>query len=449
MARPASGSVRWNSTTSAWEVRVTLANGTRSRPIAMTGLAPCIVAPADPPRGCSCEPCTVAHESGRAVSRRMRDGAAVDAATRETCNEWFERYHAYQVELGQTDAVKKRHRWLKWIAPKIGTKAMALVTRDDIEDIRDALDAAIAEWEPGKAGHKGTCLTGKTAMNVWSCLTSSFKAATASKRRDLRVRNENPCLGVLPPGDRATRKARRKPFLYPREAFDLLACEAVPLEWREVYALALYLYLRPGELRVLTVADIDVTNGTVRITKAWDYEDAKVKPPKTSNGVRTVPFAPTLAPLLERMLDGKKPGDLVVPQLAAFGEDHLAQLFRAHLMAAKVERAELHESTRTHVQSNFRSCRDSGITWLAMSGLGVDKIMRRAGHDMVQTTMGYVKLAEDLGGSLGTPFAPLPKGLLGSGSVSVENGPNYSKLLCRRRESNPRPSAYETPALTN
>jgi hypothetical protein len=28
---------------------------------------------------------------------------------------------------------------------------------------------------------------------------------------------------------------------------------------------------------------------------------------------------------------------------------------------------------------------DSGLTWLVMTGLGVDKIMRRAGHDMVQT----------------------------------------------------------------
>jgi hypothetical protein len=68
------------------------------------------------------------------------------------------------------------------------------------------------------------------------------------------------------------------------------------------------------------------------------------------------------------------------------------------------------------VQANFRSWRDSGITWLAMSGLGVDKIMRRAGHDMVQTTMGYVKLAEDLTGDLGVPFGPLPAALVGGGS---------------------------------
>ncbi|MCL2778279.1 MAG: hypothetical protein FWD73_09765 [Polyangiaceae bacterium] len=78
-------------------------------------------------------------------------------------------------------------------------------------------------------------------------------------------------------------------------------------------------------------------------------------------------------------------------------------------------RAELHTSTRTHVQANFRSLRDSGITWLAMSGLGIDKIMRRAGHDGIQTTMGYVKQTEDLTGDLGQPFAPLPKELTSFG----------------------------------
>ena len=88
------------------------------------------------------------------------------------------------------------------------------------------------------------------------------------------------------------------------------------------------------------------------------------------------------------------------------------------LLAAGVKRAELHASTKTHVQPNFRSWRDSGITWLAISGLGVDKIMRRAGHDTTQTTMGYVKLAEDLGGDLGAPFAPLPASLIDASSSS-------------------------------
>jgi hypothetical protein len=101
----------------------------------------------------------------------------------------------------------------------------------------------------------------------------------------------NPCVGIEPPGDRNSRKSRRKTFLYPREAAALLACEAVPLEWREVYALALYTYLRPGELRVLTWEDVDFSAAHIRVTKAWDYADEKIKTPKTRNGVRTVPIA--------------------------------------------------------------------------------------------------------------------------------------------------------------
>jgi hypothetical protein len=147
-----------------------------------------------------------------------------------------------------------------------------------------------------------------------------------------------------------------------------------------------------------------------------------VKAPKTSNGVRRVPIEAALVPLLARMREGKWSGELVAPLLSECDAvttdgrratvDHLAVLFRDHLKAAGVERVELHESTRTHVQSNFRSWRDSGLTWLAMTALGVDKIMRRAGHDMVQTTMGYVKQAEDLTGDLGAPFAPLPDELV-------------------------------------
>ena len=75
-----------------------------------------------------------------------------------------------------------------------------------------------------------------------------------------------------------------------------------------------------------------------------------------------------------------------------------------------------------------------------MTGLGVDKICRRAGHDQIQTTMGYLKQAEDLTGNLGEPFGALPKELIGSGGVSVfRSAPlNDSNDLRRRaRDSNP------------
>ena len=154
----------------------------------------------------------------------------------------------------------------------------------------------------------------------------------------------------------------------------LLACTDIPREWREVHAIAAYTYLRPGELRVLTKADVDLEAGLIHVTKAWDYRGAVVKPPKTQNGVRRIPIEATLLPLLRRVVEGKADADLVVPILSGFregkgAEDRLAIVFREHLLRARVARPELHTTTRTHVRSNFRSWRDSGLTWLAMTGL--------------------------------------------------------------------------------
>jgi integrase len=246
-------------------------------------------------------------------------------------------------------------------------------------------------------------------------------AALRSDRRHLRVLEgkATPSVGVEPPGDKDSRKARRKTFLYPREAATLLACEAIPVSWRETYAIALFTYARPGDLRVLRWSDVDTDANHVRITKAWDYDAEQVEDPKSRNGVREIPIEPAPVPLLARMRQSKPDGALVVPMLDAFGDDHLAEKFREHLLVAKVDPlcAALHATTSTHVQSNFRSCRDSGITWLAMTGIDSAKIVRRAGHDDHNTTMGYVKLAEDLTGNLGPPFGPLPEGLVSPDSA--------------------------------
>lgn len=42
-----------------------------------------------------------------------------------------------------------------------------------------------------------------------------------------------------------------------------------------------------------------------------------------------------------------------------------------------------------------------------MRGLDVTKMKRRAGHDKLTTTDGYVKLAEDIGGDLSAPFGAI------------------------------------------
>jgi len=62
---------------------------------------------------------------------------------------------------------------------------------------------------------------------------------------------------------------------------------------------------------------------------------------------------------------------------------------------------------------DFRSCRDTGITWLALTGLPIQAMLKRVGHDGPETTLGYVKMAEDLRGRVGQPFPPLPPSPVG------------------------------------
>ena len=366
-------------------------------------------------------------QSAAAYDAKARGKAA--AGEGESYDAWYERYTEYCFdELKQSNAKKRLSTWRKWVPAELRARPMASIQKSEIEDVRDALDAAIGAWEATggrNSGKKGRAVSGVTAMNAWSAITASFKEATDGKRRDLRILDgkTNPCLGVKPPGDKNSRKGRRKSFLFPKEARALLACEAIPIEWRIVYALALYMYLRPGELRVLLWSDVDEDAAVVHITKAWDYEHNEIKKPKTGNGVRKVPIEMNLLPLLTLMRKGRVATDLVAATMLDHGEDHLAELWRAHLMLAGIKRPALHTTTLTHVQSNFRTCRDSGITWLAISGLDSAKIMLRAGHDLMQTTMGYVKQAEDLTGDLGVPFGPLPASLTG---VNPLSGPSLA-----------------------
>jgi hypothetical protein len=66
---------------------------------------------------------------------------------------------------------------------------------------------------------------------------------------------------------------------------------------------------------------------------------------------------------------------------------------------------------------NFRSMRDSGITWEALASTPVDRIQARAGHEHIATTLGYVKAVKDLRGKFGTPFGALPDALLESSRI--------------------------------
>lgn len=327
----------------------------------------------------------------------------------ETCSTYRQRLDEHRVTAGiasQGTRADNESSWRAWVAPILGDLPMAAVTRDDVERLRDRLDEQIMRH---KQTNRAEGISSKRALGVWSVVTTTFKAATSAKLRTLRVRTDNPCEGVLPP-ERG--ESRHRTFVYPAEMHAILGCLTVPLEWREVFALGSYLYLRPGELRALTWGDFDLTAGVVHITKAFDERTNALKPPKTSNGVRDVPIPATLVPLLERLQRGRELTDLVAPILARTPENQRAVCFMRAMQEARCTRPRLYENTPTTMAANFRSLRDSGLTWLALAGVDLARIQRRAGHDDVKTTLGYVKQAEDLTGSIGQPFGPLPQALV-------------------------------------
>src|ERR1019366_5820431 len=363
------------------------------------------------------------------VAKRARlaeEAKKSDPRHGETADLWHERYLTHCTERGLSTVGDKRYRWRKWISPRIGAKRMPDVTDSDIEDIRDALDKAIREYE--KHGPGDRRLAWKTGANVWGELSVSFGEAQSSKRRDLRVVERDPTLGVQPP---ETGGSKSKVYPYPSEFLAVVSCDDIPLEWRELHAVAAYTYLRPGELHVLTWGDVDLEDQKIRVTKAWGFNAEAVKSTKTDES-REIPIEPHLLPLLVRMR-GRAARDagndaaalrstLVVPRLADTNPDDLAEFTRQHFEHARCARERLYARGSAERRLVFRSWRDAGITWSIVRGDDIVRVQRRAGHKLIAITMRYVVEAENRGATFGVPFPPLPAALLDP--KAAPGGPN-------------------------
>jgi integrase len=182
----------------------------------------------------------------------------------------------------------------------------------------------------------------------------------------------------------------------------------VPLGWRRDVTLAIYLYPRLGELRVLPWEDVDLEHGTIHIHRALDRETGKTKATKTKHP-RRFSIEPALLPLLKAM-HKESGGEGVVCSLPSMRD--MARGLRRWLWHANVKRAELHVSTPTRKAMTFHDLRATGITWMAIRGDDPLRIQQRAGHEDFATTQGYVREAENIREGFGDVFPVLPESLL-------------------------------------
>lgn len=362
----------------------------------------------------------------------------IAAVLSPTVDNYHEEWAADRERRGR---VSERGRYVKHIAPVLGARKMRDVTKDQARQLAAELDEKVL------AG----ALHWTTAVKVWGIATKMFNDAVESKVASLRVLEASPFANVKGP-DRGEAKAKQ--WLYPVEAATLLACEAVPFRWRRIYALAIYLYLRPGELAGLEWGDVHLGLGYVNVHQALDLKTGEIGPTKTKH-TRKVPIPPALAPMLAAMFtESAGAGRVVQHEHDNKTSDHglppvedLAATLRAHLQRAGVTRTDLYEDRATTKRVTFYDLRATGITWEVLAGTEHVRIMQRAGHANFSTTQLYIREAESVGVQVGEPFPPLPAALKEKATGNGLSGASSPQVSDTRAE-NGRPQRDSNPCYS-
>ena len=315
----------------------------------------------------------------------------------ETLAAWAVRWFEARERRGLKSVRADRARWATWVEPRLGALPVAAITRADVE--------AWVEWVDEQV--QSEALAWKTATCAWSLLTTALRDAAHGKVKALRARLDNPAADVEGPERGA---ARSKPYLYPDEFLRLAGCDRVALAERRAYAVTVYLYPRAGEVEALEWGDLDLGHGTVLIHRAVDAESGEVRETK-GKATRRFEVEPELVPLL-RAMRAERPLDRLVFDPWPLHKDRAGQL-RRNLLTAGVARVDLFADDATRKQMTFHDLRATGTTWAAIRGDEPLRIMHRAGHKDLATTMAYVREGENVRGGFGTVFPPLPPSLLG------------------------------------
>ena len=354
------------------------------------------------------------------VLDRIAEGKATGG---EIVTDWFGRWQQQRRERGLRSSKAAVSLFKNHIEPTIGSLPIALVSRVDVERVRDRLDVMIHRrlaWETKgspaseRVGGRAPGIGAKTAANAWDVLLGIFGAAKSHKQASFRVRTDSPTTDVAPPDDHPQKEGA---FLYPSEFLAFVGAAEVPLRWRRMVALAVYLGTRSGEQRAITWGDVDLEHGKIAITKQVSRETGKVVTTKTG-GARWPDIEPNLLPLLEAMRREATPKGANGPDKTAAicwmpPEEDQADGFRKWLLVAEVKRAELHTATPTTSAIRFHDTRHTAATWMAARGASVFEIMQRTGHKSIGSVQRYVERFGNVNrASFGQPFPVLPKALL-------------------------------------
>lgn len=229
----------------------------------------------------------------------------------------------------------------------------------------------------------------------------------------LKLRASSPLpRGFLP---KVTRN-KATAWLYPADDATLLACERVPLARRVLYGFLAREGCRCDEALSLAWTDLDLERGVVRLDE------------NKTNDPRAWALSPGVTAALELWRKRSGAGGLV---FAVDNEARLAEVFRADLATAKVNRPELFERTKARQPIRAHDLRATFVTLSLANGKTETWVMDRTGHRssvMINAYRRAARTAAELG--LGE-LAPL------DGAVAWAEAPSENKG--RYSASNPPP----------
>lgn len=254
----------------------------------------------------------------------------------------------------------KKSRILTWILPYFNDKAINAITAADIRQWQGELKEAV--------GATGEVLSSAYMQNLVTELSGIFNFA-------VRFYNlpANPCRVA---GNLVGKKGKSLDF-WTREEFDRFVDTFDKTD--PYYAAFMTLYytgMRIGELQALTIADVDLKEGVIHISKTYSVIDGKevITAPKTEKSNRDVLIPHFLCEILKEQVQRyyKVPPNTRLFQMS---RQPYREQMKKHCRLAGVKKIRLHDLRHSHA---------SLLIELGFSALLVSE---RLGHESVSTTL--------------------------------------------------------------
>lgn len=309
-------------------------------------------------------------EAEGAIARFVEGLAKAAPMVGETLATWSAKW----LDVRETDGVhrsvhKDRHAYKRVTRHEIATLALAAITPRDVR-------MWVAEQVKKKAAKQTIC----NALNLLRvCLEAACQA---------HLIDANPAAGVLVP--KIARSKTVWTWLRGAEIEKLLQGES---EERDIYACAIYMGVRSGELFGLQWKDVDLVNGSATIRFSW-----KGKPTKPG-GVRSLSLLQPAVEALTRQhaRSGRRRNVFPASDGAARSEDQTPDLAKALAAVGITRHVRFHDLRHTCASALIQGT--WAPHWIARP-LRLEEVQSWLGHGSAAATQRYAHLCPEAVGGL-------------------------------------------------